>query len=313
MKDRYDDNWSEKIGSRTRFRVIEALSAWTNVVISMPISVRIVASSILLAIVAVLDDVTGSEISFSLFYLFPVASACIFVSRSFGLVMAFTSAVIWGCLDVKMGQVYSAVWIQFWNSGVRLGFFIIVNELIDLLHNEHEKVRQLSRTDSLTGLANSGVFKERTYQVMTQSRRDGQPFTITYVDLDRFKLVNDRFGHSEGDRLLKTMASLLEDGVRTTDVVARLGGDEFAILMPNTGKENALEALHRIAATFTSRFEEYWNVGATFGAVTFKEPPADVDAAISNADALMYLGKTEGRGRIMHAIWPEHMTNQDMS
>lgn len=304
MKDRYDYNRPEEIGSTLRIKAKEILSAWANVVISMPASVRVVTSVIILAIVAGLDAVTGSEVSFSVFYLFPVSFAGIFVSRRMGFLMAITSAAIWGYLDVKLGLGYSAAWIPYWNSGVRLGFFLIVNELIDMLHNEHEQTRKLSRTDSLTGLANARVFKEHTYQVMAQSRRDGQPFTITYVDLDGFKLVNDERGHSEGDRLLKMIASLIANGVRTTDVVARLGGDEFAILMPATGMENALDALHRIAATFTNHVESHWNVGATFGAVTFKEPPDDVDTAIHHADVLMYRGKAEGRGCILHAMWP---------
>jgi len=128
--------------------------------------------------------------------------------------------------------------------------------------------------------------------------------TITYIDLDRFKLVNDKFGHSEGDLVLKEIATLIVNGVRTTDLVARLGGDEFAILMPETGMEHAMEALKRIAVSITDHVEILHGVGATLGAVTFREPPEDVDTAIRQADELMYKGKGEGRGCILSEVWP---------
>lgn len=235
MTDKYGNDRREDTGPTLRINAVKILSSWADTIISMPASLRIVASIMILALVTGLDALTESEISFSVFYLFPVVFAEIFVSRRSGYLMAFTSAAIWGYLDVTLGQSYSSAWIPFWNSGVRLGFFVIVIELIDMLQNEHEKTKRLSRTDALTGLANTRVFNERAYQVIEQSRRDGQPFTITYVDLDRFKQVNDDFGHSEGDQLLKIIASLIENCVRTTDVVARLGGDEFAILMPGQG------------------------------------------------------------------------------
>jgi len=300
-----DNNRHDNTVSPPRVYAEEKFSVWASKIIALPQSVRIMISFILLAFVGALDKGTGTEISFSVFYLLPAAFAGGFVSRRAGWLMAFASAAVWGFLDVTTGQGYSNAWIPYWNSGVRLGFFLIVNELIDMLQKAHAHTRKLSRTDTLTGLANARVFQEHTSRVIAQSRRDGQPFTITYIDLDRFKQVNDEFGHSEGDRLLQRIASLIGNGVRTTDFVARLGGDEFAILMPGTGMEQAQGALKRIAASITDHVEGHWKVGATFGVVTFREPPDDVDTAIRQADDLMYRGKAEGRGCILQATWPE--------
>jgi len=292
------------LDSTERLYFFEILSTRANKLNNMPLATLIIIAIAILTLVAALDSITGSEVNFSLFYLLPVAFTGGFISHRAGLFMAFTSAAIWGILDKIVGQGYSATWIQFWNSGIRLGFFLVVNELIGMLHIMYAQTRKLSRTDMLTGLANARVFQEFTHQVIVQSRRNGQPFTITYIDLDRFKLVNDKFGHSEGDLVLKEIATLIVNGVRTTDLVARLGGDEFAILMPETGMEHAMEALKRIAVSITDHVEILHGVGATLGAVTFREPPEDVDTAIRQADELMYKGKGEGRGCILSEVWP---------
>jgi diguanylate cyclase (GGDEF)-like protein len=279
--------------------------------LSTPLALRAAISVVLLACFGLIDAVTGSEISFSVFYLVPVLFAAVFVSRGAGRVMAVASAATWGYLDVATGHVYSAAWIPVWNSAVRLAFFLIISELVDTVRVVHARERELSRTDSLTGVANGRVFEERGNQVIAQSRRDGRPFTITYIDLDRFKHVNDSFGHSEGDRLLRAVATVIERDLRAADVVARLGGDEFGILMPDTGTEEARKSLERIAASLAREAGEHWKVGATLGAVTFCSPPDDVDSAVRLADALMYRGKAEGRGRVLQEAWPRSAGGTD--
>ena len=290
--------------SRSRVGAAGTGPAWVDWVLATPVAARFLVSIGLVVLVGALDAVTGSEISFSVFYLVPVAFAGALVSRRAGWAVALLSAAVWGYLDTSLGSRYSAAWIPYWNTGVRLVFFLLVNELISMLRRVQENLRNLSRTDQLTGLANARVFEERAEQVIAQARRSGRPFTIVYVDLDRFKQVNDEHGHSEGDRLLRTVGGLIEKGLRTTDLVARLGGDEFGILMPDTGTEQAGDSLARVAAAIAGDVEDHWAVGATFGSMTFSEPPPDVDAAVHEADALMYRGKAAGRGRVLQATWP---------
>ncbi|MDO9557316.1 MAG: GGDEF domain-containing protein [Coriobacteriia bacterium] len=277
-------------------------ASWVSGVVSTPITIRVVLSLVLLAFVGLVD--TAIEISFSVFYLIPVLFAGTFLSRGAGRAMAVVSAATWGYLELLGGGVYSSAWIPVWNSAVRLAFFLIINELVHAMRQAHARERELSRKDSLTGIANGRVFAERVDQVIAQARRDGRPFTITYVDLDRFKEVNDTEGHSEGDRLFKAVATAIERDLRATDVVARLGGDEFGILMTECGVTQARQSLERIAASLALELGKRWGVGATFGAVTFDTPPDDVDSAVRLADDLMYRGKAEGRGRIMQATWP---------
>jgi diguanylate cyclase (GGDEF)-like protein len=285
-------------------RIEEMLARWARRIASAPASARYVLAVLGVGNVALLDHLTGAEISFSVFYLLPVSFAAWFISRRAGWTVAVVSAGVWGYLDIATGHGYAAAWIPYWNSAVRFGFFVLVTELINRLRAAHFRERALSRTDSLTGIANARVFEEYAGRTIAQSRRSHDPFSITYVDLDFFKLVNDEFGHSEGDKVLRAVAGVIADNVRETDIVARLGGDEFAILMPETRADEAHVTLERVAAALSDEIRERWAVGATFGTVTFVSPPPDVDSAVRQADALMYQGKEAGRGRIVEATWP---------
>lgn len=272
-------------------------------VAAAPLWVRIAASLLLLGLVALLDFVTGEELSFSVFYLLPVVFAGTFISRNAGRLAALAGAATWGYFEVA-ARVYSAAWIPVWNTGVRLVFFLTITELISLVLAAHERERALSRKDSLTGIANGRVFSERVGQEIATSKRDGHPFTIAYADLDHFKQVNDSHGHSEGDRLLRAVAETISHDLRSVDLVARLGGDEFGLLLTGTGADGAHTMLLRVAESLRREAGERWGVGATFGAVTFAEAPADVDSAVRLADDLMYRGKSLERGSISQMSWP---------
>ncbi|MCG2806865.1 MAG: GGDEF domain-containing protein [Coriobacteriia bacterium] len=289
------------------------VSVWGDRLMSSSLTVRTLFCAALLVLVAALDTSTGSEISFSIFYLVPVSFAGAYISRRAGVILAVASAAVWGYLEFTTGRGYSAAWIPYWNTAVRLGFFLLVNELIERLRRAHATQRALAREDSLTGIANARVFEEYAQRTLLASRRNGRPFTLAYVDLDRFKHVNDEFGHSEGDKLLRVVATLIADGVRSTDVVARLGGDEFGILMPDTEAEPARMTLDRIAVALHDAVGTRWAVGATVGAVTFTRSPKDVDSAVHQADELMYRGKAQGRGRIIHETWPAEIDGSSSS
>lgn len=265
---------------------------------------RALVCALLLVCTAALDFASGTEVSFSIFYLVPVSFASAVISYQAGVLFAVLSAGAWGFIDVT-SESYSAAWIPYWNTVVRLIFFQLVNELIKRLHQGYARQHNLAREDTLTGIANKRVFEEYCQRALGLSHRYGQPFTVAYIDLDRFKQVNDTFGHSEGDELLRRVAFIMSSGVRPTDVVARLGGDEFGILMSGTDFAQAHTLLQRIASLITEEIEPRWGVGVTVGAVTFTEAPADVGQVLSEADALMYQGKRDGRGCVRQSLWPD--------
>lgn len=287
-----------------------SVSSLMSKFISAPLVFRISLSVLLLAALLLLDSLTGFEVSFSVFYLAPVLLAGGTISLRAGQAMAVASAAAWGYLDHASGHAYSAAWIPVWNSAVRLAFFLIINELVERVRQAHQRELTFASTDSLTGIANGRVFKEQVNQTIAQMRRHQRPFTVAYIDLDRFKQVNDTFGHAEGDRLLRAVAISIQDHLRASDQLARLGGDEFGILMPETTVEQARASLERLAARLRPQVGERWGVGATFGAVTFTRAPQDYDSALRMADNLMYRGKAEGRGRVLMETWPASLDAQ---
>jgi len=290
-------------------RVPARLRSMAPTVASTPRGARRVFALGLLAIVGLLDAVTGSELSISVFYLVPVLFADAALSRADGRALALLGAATWGVAEVLGGRAYSAAWVPVWNSGVRLVFFLLVNELADANRVAHGRDRALARTDSLTGVANGRTFTERVELAIAGTRRHGRPFTIAYVDLDRFKQVNDRFGHAAGDRLLRAVAATIDANIRATDLAARLGGDEFGVLLVDTDAGEAERLLGRLSTSLATNLRtvlgEDSGAAATFGSVTFREAPASVDAAIHEADSLMYTGKQDGGARIVQATWPQ--------
>ncbi len=281
------------------------VATWIERLLALPLLLRTALALLLLGVVASLNAFAGAEMSFSIFYLVPVVYAGILISAGPGRIFAVVSAAVWGYLDVTNGMPYSVWWIPLWNASVRFVFFLLINELVVALWNVYQHERMLSRTDGLTGLANARVFKEHVERTIGLSMRNGLPFTIAYIDLDHFKQINDRSGHTEGDRLLKVAASIVGGDLRATDTAARLGGDEFALLLPDTGAAQARILLERIMEKVAREVTSRWLVSMTIGAATYIEAPDNVDCAIRLADTLMYRGKEQGRGCLVQATWPD--------
>jgi len=260
------------------------------------------------AVLGVLDYLTGNEISFSIFYLAPIAFLTWTSGRLPGLGLAVVAATAWGVVDVAAGSHYSHPLVPVWNSLVRLAFFAVTVWLIADTRRAHAIARTLARQDPLTGVANGRTFREDLDREIARLRRSGSPFTLAYVDLDRFKQVNDTLGHGAGDELLRAIGSRLGAALRTTDIVARLGGDEFALLLPDTDVPAASQALERVGSAVRASIERIPgvppDVGATIGAVVFAEAPAGIDEALRAADQKMYEGKRSGRGHVLVSRWP---------
>ncbi len=276
-----------------------ALLEWPS---RIPRSLTLVVGLLMVAVLTVVDYVTGSEISFSVFYLAPVLYVTWWAGRGRGMIVAVISAGTWGLADVAAGATYSMVFIPIWNSAVRLGFFVVTLWLLGEMRRANRAALELAHTDALTGVANARSFYAELERGMTLQRRYGRPFTLAYIDLDRFKRLNDALGHAAGDDLLCDVANGLSSAARETDVVARLGGDEFAVILPETGEEAAAaavarlgEAIHDALAAGGGRPSR---VGASIGAVVFRESPESADAAVKLADDAMYDAKRTERGTI---------------
>jgi diguanylate cyclase (GGDEF)-like protein len=145
---------------------------------------------------------------------------------------------------------------------------------------------------------------------INRARRYDHPFTVVCIDLDNFKTVNDCFGHSTGDILLRLVARTIQENIRATDTVARLGGDEFAILMPETGRDVAEVILQKVRKINLEIMRNHgWPVTLSIGVVTFTSPPSTVDETLRISDQLMYSAKNNGKNSIRHEVfgareWP---------
>jgi diguanylate cyclase (GGDEF)-like protein/PAS domain S-box-containing protein len=154
--------------------------------------------------------------------------------------------------------------------------------------------------DALTGLPNRSLFRDRVEQALAIARRhERQDAAVMFLDLDRFKLVNDSFGHQVGDLLLKEVALRLRESVRESDTVARLGGDEFTVLLPElAGTDGAQAVAEKILEATRAGYRIAGHelvVTASIGIALYPHDGLDVDALMKNADAAMYRAKAQGR------------------
>jgi diguanylate cyclase (GGDEF)-like protein/PAS domain S-box-containing protein len=164
-----------------------------------------------------------------------------------------------------------------------------------------EKITLLARTDGLTGLANRSTFTERLSMAFAAARRGALPFAILYLDLDKFKPVNDTFGHPVGDLLLQQVAQRLKSCTRESDLVARLGGDEFAILqgeMREPANAGALAAKIQAALALPYLINgNQINISVSIGISPYVPGNMGADAMLAQADLALYRSKNEGRNQ----------------
>ncbi len=164
---------------------------------------------------------------------------------------------------------------------------------------EAEKhIENLAYYDVLTGLPNRTLLHDRLGQLLAASHRDNQEFALLFLDLDRFKYVNDSMGHGVGDELLKAVALRLQGDIREGDTVSRIGGDEFIVLLRDTDADSAA----RVADKMLKALEITFDIGdlqiathASIGISIFPDNGNEADTLIKHADAAMYRVKEEGR------------------
>jgi diguanylate cyclase (GGDEF)-like protein len=262
----------------------------------------LVAALILVLLVGLTDFRTGTEIAFSVFYFIPIAAAAYFAGLRAGLFVAVVSGLIWMVADVLGGHTYSNVLLGIWNTLNRLISFVILAVLLGALRKAYDDQRELAHSDPLTGARNRRQFLERV-EVELGRARLRHPLTIVHFDLDGFKAINDRLGHSEGDAVLRAAAEATGYGLRATDTVARLGGDEFAVLLPETGAVAARATVEKIQTALEDEMRKHeWPVTFSLGVLTCVDPPANSDELIRLVDALTYAAKTRGKNTAVYEL-----------
>jgi diguanylate cyclase (GGDEF)-like protein/PAS domain S-box-containing protein len=199
----------------------------------------------------------------------------------------------------KDGEVrwldYSAGLIEFDGKPAVLGTAFDVTER----KRAEEQIRSLAYHDTLTGLPNRLLFADRLAMAVAQAHRQAQKLGVLFLDLDRFKVINDSLGHTLGDRLLQAVAERIEGSVREGDTVARLGGDEFTLLLPGIAQaEDAAKVAEKILESLKQPLpvdgRELFVTGSV-GISVYPDDGTDPETLVKNADAAMYRAKDQGR------------------
>lgn len=162
---------------------------------------------------------------------------------------------------------------------------------------EKDRLAMLALTDPITGLGNHRFFQDQLRVEIERAKRHQRILSLLMMDVDHFKTWNDQFGHPAGDQLLKEVALILTQGLRTIDWITRYGGDEFAMILPDTSSKFAIDISERLRKKFAGLHQSPALVSLSFGIATFPDHATTPQDLIAAADKALYQAKNEGRNQ----------------
>ena len=182
-----------------------------------------------------------------------------------------------------------------------VGAVVLLHDVTEL-RGLHRQMSYQATHDALTGLVNRREFEHRLAESIEVARRGEASHMLCYLDLDRFKIVNDTSGHLAGDSMLREVAKLLREAVRDSDTVARLGGDEFGLLLVGCPLEKARQISDDVCRSIAAyRFvwhDRVFNIGVSIGLIEIGREAGSVEQLLAAADSACYVAKKEGAGRV---------------
>lgn len=253
------------------------------------------ASGLLLAgSLGILDrTLVGGAALLDVLFLVPIGLAGWNAGLGPGTFVAASSAWIWSAAEGASPA----------NTVTRFLLFLILPVLLPTVRREREHERESGQTDYLTRTSSKRGFLAQAAGEVQRSQRYKRPLTIASLDIDQFRLINERFGHNTADNLLRSVARTLKEKARSTDLVARLGNDEFGLLFPETQSEAAQIVLRRLQKYLLDVAEKNeWPVTFSIGAVTYLQPPESVEEMLKKVGDLLEAVKQGGRNGIRHEV-----------
>ncbi|UTW12851.1 EAL domain-containing protein [Marinobacterium rhizophilum] len=187
--------------------------------------------------------------------------------------------------------------------------------LLAQLHQEQSRLQQLAHHDQLTGLPNRTLFRDRLEQVRRQAERERKSFALLFIDLDRFKEINDNLGHQAGDQVLQEMSRRLSSCVRASDTLARIGGDEFTVIMsPLLHSDDAAMLAQKFIESVRAPYQldsHALTLTTSIGISLYPQDGADTESLIRNADAAMYRAKEDGKN--LFRLYSRQLTHRALA
>ena len=254
---------------------------------------RLLTAAYCLAAIAIgyVDYFLGRGVSLAILYLLPVIGAAYYLGKAESIVVAGVAGAASLVADMLIGS--SAVLLA-WNTVSRTTIFVMQGWLVATLQREWRREADLARRDPVTGLVNS-----RTFHEVLSSAVPSPPASLAFIDLDNFKGINDRYGHSVGDDVLVRVAGALGQIIREGDIAARMGGDEFAVLLRSADRQAAEAFAIRLQELVRGIGSSYpgSGFGASAGIVIWGTGTWAGDELIRAADEAMYDVKATGKAR----------------
>jgi diguanylate cyclase (GGDEF)-like protein len=290
--------------------------SWT----ALHVDLKHLAPAIVLVLSAVAGLVVGGPGSIG----FPVPALlwCALVYSQFATALLTLLFSAWTLLAISSGYIPLILYTNDWSTlmSIRIGVTLIALAPITVAsvtaaRNELlQRLKHLATHDHLTGLLNRGAFQDISNELLRKLAVDKKPVAMLMLDIDRFKDINDTYGHAAGDRVLTTFSHILGEHLRLADPVARVGGEEFAILLPDCSPHQAETIADRIRTVFADTAIDLGEVGVvratvSIGAVTLRRAIPDVNALLLAADKSLYRAKQEGRNRVERGALDSHSTD----
>ncbi len=251
-----------------------------------------------LMVIGFLDYSSGSLSRIELLYLAPILYITWFIGMEIGLLFSVSSLIVLKAADAMMGKQVLNNSIELWHVVMDLGLFVIITVLFSKLIYVNRQLEQQATRDALTGVFNRNKFNEVLRFETLRALRYKTPLSLIMFDVDLFKRVNDSYGHTIGDDVLKDLCAIIKKHVRDTDYFARWGGEEFALLVTNTAADNARILAEKLrVAIQNAPLLAAETITCSFGVVQFLDSDT-VDSFVKHADGRLYQAKNRGRNRV---------------
>jgi diguanylate cyclase (GGDEF)-like protein len=232
----------------------------------------------------------------------PSEWAAAFCIALFGVAQA-ASAWIAAMQGPAGNEALHGAYLHFTFLTIPAGYLAMAAFIILMMASDMSaRMKQLAVSDQLTGLLNRRGFNELGERAFSAARRSGEPLSVILTDIDRFKCINDRYGHAAGDSALEQFAQLVRNGRRREDIVARVGGEEFALLLPGTDLRDAMAMADQLCKTIGATPVDLTSIGlpmtSSFGVAALSNLDSSLDDMVRRADRALYRSKRAGRNQV---------------